>query len=381
MADIKEFLNQINSLGLLRKLNPVSGRSDGKIIVCGQEYFDFSSNDYLGLSGHPKIIEASIKAAKDFGASVSASRLMTGSMEFHHTLEKMTAEFKNMEDALIFNSGYQANTGIIPSLYSKGDVIFSDRFNHASIVDGIILSRAKLFRFQHNDLGHLEELLKGQRSKFKNALIITESIFSMDGDKPDLRALVNLKEKYNCSLMVDEAHATGIFGKNGSGMVEEEGLSGKVDLVMGTFSKAMGSLGAYLACSKDIKEYLVNTARSFIYSTALPASIVAANIASIEIIKSEPARRTNLFKSAQYLRDLLKEKGFVLKGDYHIVPVIVGEAKSALELSNILKEKGYWVMAVRPPTVPQGQARLRISLSAIHQRKALEGLVKELVRI
>ena len=276
MADrIERFLEKRRKEGLLRSLSAITSRNNGRIVFKGREYIDFSSNDYLGLSGHPRLIEASKEALEKFGAGSSASRLLSGSLETHHILEDRVARLKGKEAALVFNSGYQANLGVISSLYGQGDIILSDRLNHASIIDGIMLSRAKLFRFRHNDLNHLEEILEEKRRLFKNALIVTETIFSMDGDRPDLKGLVGLKERFDCGIMVDEAHATGIYGKNGSGVVEAEGLTERIDLIMGTFSKALGSFGAYLAASRKIVDYLINTCRAFIYSTSLPPSVRA----------------------------------------------------------------------------------------------------------
>ncbi|MDP2830802.1 MAG: 8-amino-7-oxononanoate synthase, partial [Candidatus Omnitrophota bacterium] len=306
MAGIEEFLKERQEQGLLRKLKPAALRLGGKIYFGNKEYVDLSSNDYLGLSTHPELKKAAIEATAKFGVASCASRLLSGDSELFHELEGAVARFKCKEAALVFNSGYQANVGIISSLFTRGDCIFSDRLNHASIIDGILLSQAKIFRFQHNDLEHLEAFLKKERDKFKNALIITESIFGMDGDRASLKALVGLKEKYNCRMMVDEAHATGVFGENGSGVVEEEGLSAQVDLIMGTFSKALAGFGAYLATSQSIVDYLVNTCRSFIYSTALPAAVIAGNLASLKLIKDEPHRRKKLLSMAKMLRDKLK---------------------------------------------------------------------------
>ncbi len=372
---IKEFLRQRKVEGLLRKLKPASARRGCVISFNGKEFIDFSSNDYLGFSCHPRLIEAGKKALDEFGASSSASRLLSGDLLIHHQLEEKIARFKRKEAALVFNSGYQANVGIISALCGKGDCIFSDRLCHASIIDGIFLSGAKHFRYRHNDSFHLELLLKKERGKFKRALIITETIFSMDGDRALLGELAGLKEKYNCQLMVDEAHATGIFGKNGSGMVEAEGLEKKVDFIMGTFSKALGSFGAYLAASKEVKEYLINTCRSFIYSTALPPVVIACNLEALDLVKELPERRQSLLKRAQYLREALKEKGFQVKGSSQIVPVVIGEALQATALAQRLRRQGYWVLPIRPPTVPQGQARLRFSLSYLHDEEILKRLI------
>ena len=381
MGTIEEFLRGRQERGLLRKLKPASFRANGKIYFGTKQYFDFSSNDYLGLSGHPKLKKAANTAIDKFGVASCASRLLSGDAEIFHQLEEEVAKFKNKEAALIFNSGYQANVGIISALFAKGDCIFSDRLNHASIVDAVFLSGARLFRFRHNDPQHLELLLKKERNKFKNALIITESIFSMDGDRAPLKELVELKEKYNCQIMVDEAHATGVFGPNGSGAVEEEKLSPQVDLIMGTFSKALAGFGAYLAASKSIIDYLVNTSRSFIYSTALPPAVIACNLASLELIKDEPDRRKILLSRAAILRSRLGEKGFCVKGASQIIPVILGDNSRALAFAAAFQKNGYWALAVRPPTVPRGEARLRLSLNYYHDEGTLNKLIDAISEI
>ncbi len=381
MAQIEEFLKARERQGLLRSLNPISWRGNGKIKIKDREYFDFSSNDYLGLSHHPQLIEAAKSALDKFGASSSASRLMSGDLELHHQLEERIARFKNKEAALFFNSGYQANVGIISSFYGRGDGIFFDRLAHASLIDGSFLSRAQILRFAHNDTGHLESLLKRQRDKFKGALIVTESVFSMDGDKAPLRDLVEIKEKYHCEIFVDEAHATGIFGKRGSGVVEEEGLEEKIDFIMGTFSKAMGGFGAYLAASKERIEYLINVCRSFIYSTALPPAIIASNLASIDLIRDEPLRRYKLLELAQYFRDNLKKRSFAVTGESQIVPIIIGESLETQRFAYALQRKGYWVLPIRPPTVAKGQGRLRFSLTADHSREILEKVIDDICKI
>ena len=378
MERIEEFLRQRKQDKLLRVLTPADFRRKGEICIKGREYFDFSSNDYLGLADHPEIKEASKNAIEEFGASCSASRLLSGDLEIYHRLEEKTAQLKGKEDALVFNSGYQANLGIISCLYKAGDAIFSDKLNHASITDGISLSGARLFRFRHNDMDHLESLLKKAGGKFKERLIITETIFSMDGDRPPLKKMVVLKDKYDCTIMVDEAHATGVFGKNGSGVVAEEKLIDRIDLIMGTFGKALGSFGAYIACSKNTKEYLVNTCRGFIYSTALPPSVIAANLAALKLLVKEPSRRKGLLKNAAFFRSELKRKGFNVKGESQIVPMIIADIEKLLALSKHLKEKGFWVLPIRPPTVPVRQSRLRFSLCYHHDQQILSELIEQI---
>ena len=381
MERIDVFLSQRKADGLLRFLRPADLRKDGKIHYDGSELFDFSSNDYLALSDHPRLKEASAKALGSFGTSASASRLLSGDLKLHHQLEDKVAEFKGKESALVFNSGYQANVGIISALYDKSDAVFCDRLSHASIIDAVRQSGAKLFRFNHNDLSHLKSLLEKENSKFKNRLIVTETVFSMDGDKPPLKELVGIKDKYNCFLMVDEAHATGIFGTNGAGVVEEQGISGRIELIMGTFSKALGSFGAYLACSEKIKQYLVNSCRSFIYSTALPPPVIAANIEAINIVRDEPVRRQTLLANADFFRTYLRENGFEIKGDSQIVPLIVADSGRAVHLSAELQKSGFWVLPIRPPTVPHGQARLRFSLTYHHSQQLLGKLADRIFEI
>jgi len=374
---VKKFLNERKQQGLLRSLTVVSSRDKGRICIDEKEYIDLSSNDYLGLSQHPEIIKKTREAAL-LGSGTAASRLMTGSTFLHNKLEERIAEFKGKPSALIFNSGYQANVGIISALLGKGDVVFSDRLNHASIVDGIRLSGVKLFRFKHNNAAHLKELLERERHNYSNAFIITETVFSMDGDISPLKDIVRLKEKYDCMVMVDEAHATGIFGQNGSGIAQKEGVTDKIDIIMGTFSKALGSFGAYAAMSKELKIYLINTCRSFIYSTALPPAVIAANLAALEVVKNEPYRRETLLANADHLRKRLTEEGFNVKGNSQIIPVMIGSNEDAVSVSEFLKRKGYWTLAVRPPTVPKGEARLRLSVCFYHDKKVIDRFIKEI---
>jgi 8-amino-7-oxononanoate synthase len=374
---IEHFLIKRRDSGLLRKLTRVSPSVGGRLESEGRKYVNFSSNDYLGISSHPRVLEAA-RAASSVVAGTCSSRLITGSTAIHHQLERKTAEFKGKPAAMLFNSGYQANVGVISSLCGRGDCVFFDRLDHASIIDGIKLSGASLFRFRHNDVEHLEELVKKKRGGFRTALIVTETVFSMDGDIAPLEELVRIKEKHDCVLMVDEAHATGIFGRGGSGVAEEKSVTGNIDIIMGTFSKALGSFGAYIAVDLRTREYLVNNCRSFIYSTALPPSVVAADIAAIEVVRNESFRRETLLDNAEYLRDKLRGKGMEVRGASQIVPVIIGDNEKALSVSKRLKKKGWWVTAVRPPTVPVGEARLRISLSYDHARGTLERFIEDL---
>ncbi|MFC1566517.1 8-amino-7-oxononanoate synthase [bacterium] len=378
MERIGKFLQARKDSNLLRKLNPYSKSENGYIYINNKKYADFSSNDYLGLATHPKIIQASSYAAQNIGTGARASRLLSGSLELHHKLEEKAAEFKQKPAALIFNSGYQANVGIISAIFNKEDVIFADKLCHASIIDGIKLSGSKLFRYRHNDSEHLEILLKKERAKYKEALIITESVFSMDGDIAPLTDIAFLKNKYNAFFIVDEAHATGIYGKNGSGIIEEQKLIDQVDIIIGTFGKALGSFGGYAACSKDIRDFLINSARSFIYSTALPPSTISANIASLDIIKTEPKLRQTLLENVSFFRSLLKNIPYETIGITQIVPIIIGQNKKTINLSSHLQDQGYWALPIRPPTVPENKARLRFSITTCHTKETLKKLTEVL---
>jgi 8-amino-7-oxononanoate synthase len=368
---INAFLQGREQEGMLRQLTRVSPDAGGNIRIDGTSYVNLSSNDYLGVSSHPYLAQAASKALLPVVGS-SASRLMTGSTDLHHILEEKIAVLKGKPAALVFNSGYQANVGIISALCGKDDCIFSDRLNHASIVDGIRLSGAKLFRFKHNDTAHLEELICKERGNYREALIVTETVFSMDGDIAPLPEIARLKEKYGCTLMVDEAHATGVFGENGGGITELTHLAAGVDIIMGTFSKALGGFGSYAATSEVIRDYLVNACRSFIYSTALPPVVIAADLAALEVLETEPHRRKQLLANASYLRQRLTDIGLCVKGESQIIPVVVGENESAVRMSRSLREKGYWVTPVRPPTVPKGEARLRLSITFDQSREVLD---------
>ncbi len=381
MGRIDEFLSQRQDKNLFRTVRPAGLRGGGLIEFDGKSFIDFSSNDYLGLSNHPRLKEAAKQATDRFGTGSSASRLLSGSLKLHEELECKIAAFKDKEAALAFNSGYQANVGAISALLGKNDAIFYDRLCHASIIDGILLSGARHFRFNHNNTGHLEALLKAERDKFKEALIITETIFSMDGDRAPVRELVRLKDKYGCTFMVDEAHATGIFGREGSGVVAEKGLSSEVDLIMGTFSKALGSFGAYIASSRELVDYLINACRSFIYSTALPPAVIAANIASLDVVRDEPFRRKRLIEKSGHFRDELKKCGFNVKGESQIIPLIIGSNDETVRMSEALKEKRYWALPIRQPTVPAGASRLRFSLIYDHGKDKLKGLLDEIKNI
>ncbi|MFA6465698.1 MAG: 8-amino-7-oxononanoate synthase [Desulfurivibrionaceae bacterium] len=384
MVDLKNWLNQQREKGGLRSLRPVLRRGNGRLTLAGdgeRELIDFSSNDYLGLAGHPALIAAAHEALSKFGAGSGAARLMSGDLVVHHELEEAVALLKGKEAALTFGSGYMANTGIIAALVTRNDRIFSDRLNHASIHDGCRLSGGRLVRFRHNDLNHLEELLKEKRGT-GTALIVVESIYSMDGDRCPLRELVQLKERFGCLLMVDEAHATGVFGPHGGGVIEEDGVGSGVDLAMGTFGKGLGSYGAYVAANREMIEYLLNRARSFIFSTALPPAVAAASLAAVHLVRQNPDLRRELHEKIDYFKGLLRKGGYDADlGPSQIIPILVGESGEALNKAHLLGKRGIFATAVRPPTVPEGTARLRFSITRHHSTADLSLAAAALLEI
>lgn len=378
MEDLRGFLDRRREEGNLRTLAPLDARGPGRAVRDGRELIDFSSNDYLGFSAEPAVKAAAEAAVRRHGVGSGASRLMSGDLTIHHELEGEIAAFKRKEAALLFNSGYQANVGIIPALVGRNDVVFADRASHASLLDGVLLSRAEHLRFRHNDLEHLRSLLERHRKEHRNALIVTETVFSMDGDLAPLPEIVELSELYDCRLLVDEAHATGVFGPQGRGRVEEAGLSDRVDYIMGTFSKALGGFGAYLAACRVAADYLVNAARSFVYSTSLPPAVVAADLAAVRLCVEEDWRGAELLAAADRFRRRLLQRGWRVLGDSQIVPVVVGESAEAVRLSTRLREQCIYVLPVRPPTVPEGKARLRFSLCYGHTDEQLERTLEAL---
>lgn len=332
---------------------------------------NLSSNDYLGLSQHPAIIEVMREALLIEGSGAGASRHVTGNRAPYGRLEEALSGWQNCEAALVFANGYMANSGVIGALVGRGDVVFSDQINHASIVDGTILSRAELARYRHNDMEHLRTLMNKYRDK-RRKLIVTDAVFSMDGDQAPLRELAHLKREYGAMLMVDEAHSGGIYGDLGEGLCHELGVQDDVDIHMGTFSKSFGVYGAYVCGSRTLIRWLVNKARPLIYSTALPPSLVAGISKALELVQTEHWRRVRLREAVTLFRSSLSAAGFDVSAGYSpIVPIIIGDNDTALRFSGALEEEGIAAVAIRPPTVPEGTARIRFSLSAVHTDKEL----------
>jgi len=347
----------------------------------GREVINFSSNNYLGIANHPALAAAAKLAIERYGCGSGASRLISGNMTLHEELEAKLAAFKGTEAALVFNSGFQANTGILSTLAGEGDVIFSDELNHASIIDGCRLSRAKTCVYAHGDLDQLEAALK-QATSARRKLIVTETIFSMDGDEAPLIGIVELAEKYGAMVMVDEAHATGVFGDNGAGVVAKLGLSERVAVQMGTLGKALGGFGAYVAGSGALRELLINRCRSFIFTTALPPSIMAMAIAAIDLVQREPERREMLWRNCRALKQGLHGLGFSLaESQSPILPLIIGDADKCMQFSERLLEKGVFVQGIRPPTVPPGTSRLRGTLMATHTCEHIDRAIEAFKKV
>ena len=371
---IQQELEQIRERGLYRRTRLIQGRQSAWVEMAGKKVLLLCSNNYLGLADHPALVEAAVGAARQFGVSSGASRLVSGTMELHERLEAAVAAFKGTEAALLFNSGYAANTGIIPALVGRGDVIFSDRLNHASIIDGALLSGARLVRYPHNDHNALARLLEKHRGQGR-ALIVTDGVFSMDGDIAPLGDLVSLKTAHKALLMVDDAHGSGVLGEGGRGTAEMLGIEDGVDIRMGTFGKALGSYGAYAAVSSELRELLLNRARSFIFSTSLPPAVLAASLAAVELVRSPEgaALRDQLRRNSALFRNSMRSAGFTLPdGDTQIVPLMTGEADTTMRFSGMLLDEGLYVQGIRPPTVPAGACRLRFTLMATHDRGDLE---------
>lgn len=374
-------LDALRAQGLYRRMVRVDGAQGPRINFDGRDVLILCSNNYLGLADHPVLKEAAVRATERYGAGSGASRLVSGNMVLHEELESRLAAFKGTEAALVFNSGYAANTGVIPALAGRGDLVFSDRLNHASIVDGCLLSRARMVRYPHREMDALRRLLEENRGSRTRKIIITDGVFSMDGDIAPLSELVSLKQEYGALLMVDDAHGTGVLGQGGRGTAEFYGLEAEIDIHMGTLGKALGGFGAYVAASREIVDYLVNKARSFIFSTSLPPSVLAAALAALDIVESNEglSLRKKLLNNADAVRNSLQAAGFnTMDSESQIIPLLVGGAGETMEFSRRLLEKGIFVQGIRPPTVPRDGSRLRLTVMATHQEQDLVRAVEDI---
>ncbi|MEW6220435.1 MAG: 8-amino-7-oxononanoate synthase [Thermodesulfobacteriota bacterium] len=364
----------------LRELVPLVPLADGRVAVPGHPtpWLDFSSNDYLGYSQHPEVKAAAAAALDRYGAGAGASRLMSGDRPLFHELEDALARLVGCESALLFGAGFLANTGVIPVLVGRGDTVLADRASHASLLDGCRLAGARLIRFRHNDAGHLEELLIRERPRCRQALIVAESLYSMDGDLAPLADLVAMKHRFDAMLLVDEAHSVGVFGARGGGLLEELGLAAGADVVIGTLGKALGSSGAFAAGSRLLRQALINQARTFIFSTAPPPAAAAAALAAVALLAREPERRRDLRVRAAGFRQALAAAGLAMGPALaQIQPILVGDSLRAVALRDRLRREGLFVTAVRPPTVPAGTARIRFSVTWQHSAEQLAATARQ----
>jgi len=375
-AWIEQSLATIHRADWYRSVQALSDRPGAKVVLAGREVINFASNDYLGLAGDERLIEAAIAAISEFGTGSTGSRLLSGHRELHRKLEIAIASLKQTEDAIVFSSGYLANLGAIAALVGKRDLILSDQYNHSSLKNGAILSGATVLEYPHCDVVALKTQLSQQRQNYRRCLIITDSVFSMDGDLCPLPKLIEIAEEFHCMLLVDEAHATGVIGKNGAGCVEHLGCTGKQLIQIGTLSKALGSLGGYVAGSANLIDFLRNRAPTWIYTTGLSPADTAAALTAIQIVQQEPQRRMQLWHNVDYLKNLMQQQLSNLKLLPTESPILCFQLASpadALQVGQHLKDAGIFAPAIRPPTVPT--SRIRISVMATHEATHIEELV------
>jgi 8-amino-7-oxononanoate synthase len=379
MIEIEARLDELEQLGLARRTRLVSGPQGPRVVLDGKPVLLLCSNNYLGLADHPAVREAAADAAMRWGVGAGAARLVSGTMTIHRRLEERLASFERRQAALLFGSGYLANMGVVSALARQGDVVFSDELNHASIVDGCRLSRAEVFVYDHADLEHLEWGLR--EANGRGALIVTDGVFSMDGDVAPLAELAELAARHDVRLVVDEAHGTGALGPGGRGAVAEAGVEDGVDAIVGTLGKALGSYGAYVACDQQLAKYLLNAARPFVFSTAPPPPAVAGALAALTLLEAEPRRVEKLQTNARVLREELASEGFAVgDGRTQIVPLVIGEAQQTMRVCEQALERGVFAQGIRPPTVPAGTSRLRLAVMASHGKSELRDAARALAQ-
>ena len=378
LAHLTEAMNDLRARGTYFKLRVLD---DEQAPVChydGREVINLASNNYLGLCNHPKLREAAIAATQKFGVGSGAVRTIAGTMRIHMELEEKIAAFKGVEACVVFQSGFAANAGTVSSILGKEDFILSDELNHASIIDGARLSRAKIKVFRHKDVGHAEELLKELAHEPGRKLLITDGVFSMDGDIGPVGELADLCERYGAIMMVDDAHASGVLGRNGRGSVDHFGATAKVDVQVGTLSKAIGALGGYVCGSKDLIEFLYHRARPFLFSTSHPPSVAATCIAAFDLLEAEPERIARLWENTGYFKEQLTWAGFDVggvstpKSETPITPIILGDGRRTMEFSKALFEAGVMATGIAFPTVPEGKARIRTIMTSEHTRPEID---------
>jgi 8-amino-7-oxononanoate synthase len=381
MFHFQEQIKRLQEQHLFRSLLPIDSEPSTVIEQNGRKCLLFCSNNYLGLANHPALKTAAMSAIKSWGIGAGASRLISGNIDINRSLELRLAQFKKTESALVFNSGYMANLGAISAIIGKSDLILADRLNHASLVDGCRLSKGKFRVYRHKDTEQLRKLLSS-RGKNQNTLIVTDGVFSMDGDLAPLPEILSLAEQYEAFIYLDDAHGTGVLGPRGGGTCEHFNLSSSRIVQMGTFSKALGGFGGFIAGSDLLIKYLINKARPFIYTTALPPGVLATALAALDWVEENPSVRNQLWKNRNYLAQKLSQLGFDLCGsETPIVPIRIGSSEKALLFSQKLLQEGILIPAIRPPTVPVGTSRLRITLMATHTRDQIDFLLLLLEKI
>ena len=378
MLSLSSELEPSKQNGLYRRLETLFSPNHSRIQIGRRIFVNFSSNNYLGLANHPQVVRKAQSALRRWGAGSGASRLLSGNLKIHEDLERRLADFKREEAALVFSSGYLANLGAVTTLVNEKDVVLVDRLNHASLIDAARLSRAKGWVYPHRDVDELDRLL-GRAKGFRRRMVLTDAYFSMEGDLAPLDRIWEICRKRHALLMIDEAHSTGVFGAHGRGAAEHFGLSGKIDVVMGTLSKSLGSVGGFIAGSAELKEYLINRCREFIYTTAPSPGASAAALASLELIERRPSLRARLWENTRFLRNKLSESGFDLMGsEGPVIPLLVGDTGKVLSIKKFLLKEGFWAAAIRPPTVPRGTDRIRLSITASHSKEDLKELAQAL---
>jgi len=381
LAFVSEEIEKLKAQHLFRPLVVLEGEQGPRVQIGGRSVINLSSNNYLGLNTHPALREAAIEATRRFGVGSGAVRVIAGTMTLHEELERRLAAFKGTEAALVFQSGFSANVGVITSLLGEGDLILSDAFNHASIIDGCRLSRAKVRVYPHKDMAKLKEAL-ADRASFRRALIATDGIFSMDGDLAPLPQIVELANAHEAIVLVDDAHASGVLGKCGRGSVDHFGLHGQVDIQVGTLSKAMGVVGGYVACSQEVRDFLIHRARPFVFTTSHPPAVCAACIAAIDLLESGTDLIGRLWENTAYFKGELEKLGFNTgQSQSPITPVIVGETAKAMELSDRLFAAGVFAQGIGHPLVPADQARVRTIVTAAHSKEDLQKAAEAFRRI
>ena len=387
LSYLSDELTELKNKGTYFHLRVLQDEQAPECTFDGKHVINLASNNYLGLTTHPKLREAALEATRKYGVGSGAVRTIAGTMKIHMELEEKIARFKNVEASVVFQSGFTANAGTVSAVLGKEDFIISDELNHASIIDGARLSRAKILVFRHKDTAHAEEQLKSVAKEAGRKLLITDGVFSMDGDIAPLPALCDVAQKYGAIMMVDDAHASGVLGKNGRGTIDHFGVHGRVDIQVGTLSKAIGALGGYVCGTRDLIEFLYHRGRPFLFSTSHPPSVAATCIAAFEVLEQEPERIEKLWENTRYFKKELGNLGFDIggrntpKSETPITPIITGEGRLAMEFSRELFKDGVMATGIAFPTVPEGKARIRTIMTATHTRQELDKALEVLARV